>query len=87
MALDEKENGTVPQHKPRKHPGRVVHMHSLHATITRRASCCVLDAGNTGQISHTITTGIDPTGIHRHLEKLTMETLHECHPEERSGNL
>ena len=26
-----------------------------------------------------------PTGIHRHLEKITMETLHEGHPEERSG--
>ena len=38
------------------------------------AACIYASAGN---ISHSITTGIDPTGIHRHLEKVTMETLHE----------
>jgi hypothetical protein len=27
--------------------------------------------------------GTDPTGIHRHLEKVTMETLYEGHPEKR----
>jgi hypothetical protein len=59
---------------------------TLHTMTTTTEPCCVFDAGNTANISHSITTGTDPTGIHRHLKKVTMETLHEGHPEERSGN-
>ena len=85
MALDEKESGTDPHHKPRPYPGLVAHMPTVHTTTTTTEPCRVLDAKNTGNISHPITTGIDPTGIHRHLKKVTMETLHEGQPEERSG--
>ena len=86
MSLDVKVSGTDPQQNPRPHPERVAYMLTLHTTITTKEPCSVLDAGNTGHISHSIITGIDPTGIHRHLEKVTMETLHEGHTEERSGN-
>jgi len=85
MALDEKESGTDPQLNPRPHPGCVAQMPTLYTTTTTTELYCVLDAGNTGNISHSIATGIDPTGIHRHLEKFTMETLHESHLQERSG--
>ena len=63
----------------------MAHMPTLHTTTSTTEPCFVLDAGNTGNISHSITTGIDPTGIHRHLEKVTIDTLHEGHPEERTG--
>jgi hypothetical protein len=86
MALYEKESSTDFEHNPRPHPGCVAHMPTLHTTTTTTEQCCVLDAGNIGNISGSITTGTEPTGIHRHLEKVTMETLHEGHPEERGGN-
>ena len=84
MALGEKESGTDPHHNPRPYPGRVAHMPTVHTTTTTTEPCRVLDASNTVDISHSLTTGIDPTGIHRHLKKVTMETLHEGQPEERS---
>jgi hypothetical protein len=45
-----------------------------------------MDSGDTDNIPHSITTGLDATGIHRHTEKFTMENLQDGHSEKRSGN-
>jgi len=60
-------------------------MPTIHTTTTTTEPCRVLDASNTGNISHPITAGIHTTGIHRQLKQVTMETLHEGQTEERSG--
>ena len=51
MALDEKETGTDPTNNPGPHSRRVAGMPRFHAMIPTTEPCCVLDAGESDNVS------------------------------------
>jgi hypothetical protein len=74
MVLDERETGTDSTNNPGPPSRRVADVPTDHAIAPKTEPWCVLDAGDSDNISHPVATKLNATGLYWLPKKIKMET-------------